>query len=263
MRALIVSSRRPLGISLDAANFTHDCFKDPLRGAFLFCDLDDVTDREALRRCDPSKEAYVGKRSLKFRSGTGILEAQCLSRSNLSHSDGGRLQVTNIRVKKNISDRFTPNHISARIRALRKHLEIDQTAMADELGVTQATVSGWENDEFPPSPMALMAIGRLDSNNTMWWYEQAGSRFARRLEIQRGIREIKESQRAEREAGVPCQWDAELLTFVIETVDAELKQRRRTLQIGKYAELIALIYEYCHRLGERNPDIVVRLLKIA
>lgn len=37
-----------------------------------------------------------------------------------------------------------------RIRALRQHLNLTQTELAEELGTRQATISEWENDVYRP-----------------------------------------------------------------------------------------------------------------
>jgi DNA-binding transcriptional regulator YiaG len=39
---------------------------------------------------------------------------------------------------------------ATRIRALRKHLELTQVELADELGTRQATISEWENGLYQP-----------------------------------------------------------------------------------------------------------------
>lgn len=43
-----------------------------------------------------------------------------------------------------------PTWDADRIRALRKHLNLTQTQLADELGTRQATISEWENDVYRP-----------------------------------------------------------------------------------------------------------------
>jgi SOS-response transcriptional repressor LexA len=118
--------------------------------------------------------------------------------------------VTDKRVKEKIGGRFPPDSIPARIRGLRKRLQIDQVVLAEHLGVKQATVSEWENGEYSPSPMALMAIGRLDFNNTMWWYEQAGPKFADRLKTVQLIQNVRAERKSadERVLWVPLLHDA-------------------------------------------------------
>lgn len=43
-----------------------------------------------------------------------------------------------------------PTWDAGRVRALRKHLNLTQTQLADELGTRQATISEWENDVYRP-----------------------------------------------------------------------------------------------------------------
>jgi SOS-response transcriptional repressor LexA len=124
---------------------------------------------------------------------------------------GGKIQVAYKPVKKKTGDLFPPGSVPATIKALRKRLQIDQTVMAEHLGVTQATVSGWENGEYPPSPMALMALGRMDFNNAAWWFEQAGSRFLERYRMGEAYRKVQEDRRAssdESTVWVPLMHDA-------------------------------------------------------
>ena len=223
-----------------------------------------MADGKPLRCSDPSEEAYVGESAAKLRRTTDILEACFLSRNSLSHDVRGRISVTDISVKEKIGSRITPDSIPARIRALRQRLGMDQTVLAQHIGVKPTSVSEWESGKYRPSAMALVAIGHLDLNNEMWWFEQAGPEYADRLKTVQLVEDAQAKRRKLGESGAsPPPWDPELLTFVIETMDAELTKRRKTLPIGKYAELIILVYEYCHKLGKRDSDIVAKLLKIA
>ncbi len=58
-------------------------------------------------------------------------------------------------------------------------------------------------------------------------------------------------------------WDRELLTFVIQTVNHELKKRERQLPDRKYATLVALFYELCQQTGKRDSAMMGELLKQA
>lgn len=44
------------------------------------------------------------------------------------------------------------------IRQLRGHLQLTQEQLAQQLGVTFATVNGWENGKHRPSPLAARAV---------------------------------------------------------------------------------------------------------
>ncbi len=68
---------------------------------------------------------------------------------------------------------------------------VDQTALGEDIGVSQGTVSEWESGEHPAPAMALMALGRLDYANTTWWYEQAGPKFAERLKLLQAIQKVR------------------------------------------------------------------------
>ncbi len=171
--------------------------------------------------------------------------------------------MTDSNVKKNFGDRSVPDSIPARIKALRERLGMDQTVLAQHIGVKPTSVSEWESGRYRPSAMALMAIGHLDFNNEMWWYEQAGPEYADRMRTVQLVKQAQAKRAAAADANSGPSWDPELLRFVVETIDAELVKRRKKLPSPKYAELIVLIYEYCQKLGQRDTDIVLRLLKIA
>jgi transcriptional regulator with XRE-family HTH domain len=178
------------------------------------------------------------------------------------------------RVKQKIDGRFSSDSIPMRIKDLRKRLEIDQKVLAEHLGVSQGTISEWENGDHTVPPMALMAIGRMDYENTEWWYEKAGPRFVERLKLTRVIQKVRaerarpveqtdQSRPVEMKPPSPVPWDREVMAFAIETVDQELKKRGRTLPIDKYAQMIVLFYELCHETKSQDPDMVERLLMIA
>lgn len=46
-----------------------------------------------------------------------------------------------------------------RIRALRSHLGLTQTQMADRLGVRQQTVSEWETGQYEPRGTSITLLG--------------------------------------------------------------------------------------------------------
>jgi transcriptional regulator with XRE-family HTH domain len=161
-----------------------------------------------------------------------------------------------------------------RIRDLRKRLGIDQRVLAEHLGVSQGTISEWENGDHKVPPIALMAIGRLDYDNTEWWYEQAGPKFVERLKLTCVIQKVRaERARPEEQAAPsktvelkptdPVPWDREIMVFAIETVDRELERRGLTLPIDKRAQMIVLFYELCNETKSQNLDLVERLLMIA
>jgi len=173
------------------------------------------------------------------------------------------------RVKKKIDGRFSSDSIPMRIKDLRKRLGVDQKALAEDLGVSQGTISEWESGDHTVPPIALMAIGRMDYDNTEWWYEQAGPRFAERLKLTRVIQEVRaerlrvaEQTGQSQTAAMDVSWDPELLAWVIETIEAGLKGRARP-DPDKYASAVIACYEVSHRAGARDAAMVSSILKVA
>jgi len=164
--------------------------------------------------------------------------------------------MVDVSVKKIIESRSAPDSIPARIKAFRKRLKMDQTVLAENLGVSQGTISEWEKGDHPPSPMALMAIGRLDED-AMWWYEQAGPRFAESLKTGRLIQEV----RAERKEGKAT--DPELLARVLEAVDAAMNLKGGFFPTKIRAGVIAAVYDDWQKTGLRDSAIIIRLLNEA
>lgn len=90
--------------------------------------------------------------------------------------------------------------------------------------------------------------------------------LARRLreDAKTALNSLERSKKhPEREADSDIGWDPDLAIFVIETIDGELKKRGRRLPVRKYAEMVVLFYEFCQRTGQRDSEMVGRLLKIA
>lgn len=68
-----------------------------------------------------------------------------------------------------------PIDVADAIKSLRKSKQLTQTEFAKSLGVTLSTVAKWETRKVSPSPMALLAIGRHDPENTAFWANKAGA----------------------------------------------------------------------------------------
>jgi SOS-response transcriptional repressor LexA len=64
--------------------------------------------------------------------------------------------------------------LGEKIRELRQRKELTQKEFGDALGVTQGAVMQWEKGMTRPSPMAMVAIGRMAGDDKNWWYQQAG-----------------------------------------------------------------------------------------
>ena len=67
---------------------------------------------------------------------------------------------------------------SARISAFRDERRLTQAHLAKVLGVTQGRVAQWEKaggEKNKPSPMACIALSKVDLKMRDWWIRQAGS----------------------------------------------------------------------------------------
>jgi DNA-binding transcriptional regulator YiaG len=51
-----------------------------------------------------------------------------------------------------------PSWDAEKIRALRQHMKLTQTDMADQLGIRQQTVSEWETGEYQPRGATLKML---------------------------------------------------------------------------------------------------------
>lgn len=259
MPGLVVSSCRSLAVlPLDAPNLASKLLTDTLGRGDAERNVSDMlgSNSEPLsdsRVCAP-ENCCVGK----------LWRCSLKSRLDFyAHDVGGRISMVGKNVKENNRSSVIAEAVAGRIKALRKSLGINQTELAEDLGVSQRTVSEWETGDHMPPPVCLVALGRFDYNNADWWYEQAGPRFAERLKRQRAVQEMRAEQRNRALAGEGSFWDPDLLRFVIEAIDSELEKRGKKLPSRKYAELIVLSYEHCQETGRRDSEIVGRLLKIA
>lgn len=161
--------------------------------------------------------------------------------------------------------------IASRIKGVRVRLGLNQVEFARKLGLDQTTVSKWERARAVPTPNALIRIGSLaEDGDKLFFLEHAGLP-AQFFGGDAMIPEIKDaSEKVVKKAfGLPdspqknISWDREVLIFVIETIDRELKKRGKKLRSRKYAEMVVLSYEYCVQSGKQDAEIVGRLLKIA
>lgn len=178
-----------------------------------------------------------------------------------------------------------------RIFQLRKQLGLDQIPFAERLGVDQGTVSKWENGRAKPGrhtyiQLAELASGdlkRLLLNDGGFGYRAEGEKLfaqdgyvdAARVyhdlskpdqTLEAGFdRSLSFNQSNRPESGSGATLDLELLRFVIETIDSELRKRKLRLPSDKFAEAVVLSYEYLHgneqRDSGRDSEMVGRLLK--
>lgn len=64
--------------------------------------------------------------------------------------------------------------VAQRVRVLREqHLVLDQGELAEKLGVSRATVNGWENSRNEPRPKQLRALAKLAGVDVRFFYEEA------------------------------------------------------------------------------------------
>jgi transcriptional regulator with XRE-family HTH domain len=173
-----------------------------------------------------------------------------------------RGKYVSVRKKQNVGT-------GSQIKALREKLGMNQTAFAFALGTRPSTVSKWESDHNRPSPDVFVRLAKIaDGAEKLFFLEEAGlppSYFYG----EKMLPEIKEASTrvVSRALGAVAEkeilWDRELLTFVIQTVNHELKKRERQLSDRKYATLVALFYELCQQTGKRDSAMMDELLKQA
>ena len=48
-----------------------------------------------------------------------------------------------------------------RLKEIRKKKSMSQQELADYLGVTQATLSGWENEKYEPTASNIIAVAKF------------------------------------------------------------------------------------------------------
>jgi transcriptional regulator with XRE-family HTH domain len=144
------------------------------------------------------------------------------------------------------NDGLAPD-IGERIRAYRESLSLSQEKFASAFGGTKRAIQNNESGKTAPNSKLLRELARRGLN-VNWLLTGNGPMLFRDLTP-------KNEQ--------IIQIDHDLVIYVIEALDAELKKRKRQLPIRKYAELVALFYELCQQTGQRDASIMGRLLKIA
>lgn len=221
---------------------------------------------------NPAKQAIESRRLFKLRRDTfkviGQVEPLNMKEAYALFIFGSREICMPVRKKVR-----TPE--AERIFQLRKQLNLDQEGFAAKIGVDQGTISKWENGRVKPGPhtyrlLASLARGDLRSQ----FLKDAGlvfmggagfepSSVSEGSPLSKAIESVPGEGLSRNEIAAVPPMDLDLLTFVIETIDSELKKRGLKLPSRKYAEAIVLSYEFCHRTGERNSNMVGRLLRIA
>lgn len=143
---------------------------------------------------------------------------------------------------------------SLRLRALREKLGYKRQAdLAEALHTKQQTLSRWLNGDARPIPEAFMRMAALvEGEDRIFFLKEGGVLIEdeddRAIEITVGSGS-GESQRL----------DPDLLAFAIEMTDEQLQKAGKRRENPYYAELIALVYEYCHQEKTRDRDRVRHL----
>lgn len=155
------------------------------------------------------------------------------------------------------------------IRRLQVSLKLNQEAFAERLGVDQGTISKWVNGRAKPTPDSLVELASLaDGVEKLFFLQEAGlpEEFLAGSPMIPEIRKATAQVVSRALGGTSTRqifWDRDLLKFVIQTVNHELKKRERQLPDRKYATLVALFYELCQQTGRRDSEMMEELLKRA
>ncbi len=79
-----------------------------------------------------------------------------------------------------MAKRPSPRHWdAARVRALRRGLELSQQALAREMGIRQQTVSDWETGIYTPSPLASTMLSMLAERSQVPYEASSGTTAGR------------------------------------------------------------------------------------
>jgi transcriptional regulator with XRE-family HTH domain len=135
------------------------------------------------------------------------------------------------------------SEIGNRLRLYRESLATTQEKFAGMIGGTKRAIQNNEAGTTAPNSRLLRRLSELGLN-VNWLLTGNGPML------------LAELARSEN-------WDPELLVFVIETVSDNLRNMGRELPPNKFAQIVVLFYEDCHKSQSRNPVMVERLLKIA
>jgi DNA-binding transcriptional regulator YiaG len=137
--------------------------------------------------------------------------------------------------------------VHARLLTLREsRLCIDQRTFAGLVGISQSVLSKWERGKYRPPALALMKIGDISAEDRLWWYEQAGPKFAEKL---------KAAQAKEGKGTDPV-----LLLEVVEAVQAAIDKVKQALPRMKQMEIVAKVYDYWRGKGQHDPLYVAELV---
>jgi DNA-binding transcriptional regulator YiaG len=277
----LLSSCRQLSIPiLDASDLALNPPSDTLRNGQPDGDTPNMLRRDTQLSCDAAintaKKCNVSK--LRRR----MLEVQI----QLKPPD---CEIEHNARFNNLSSTFMPPRpkkldvvpeVARQIRMLRESRAESQTQFAAVLGTMPSAVSKWEAGKNRPTPDAFRRMAVIASGDPKKYFlAEAGIPFNDEGEIDLGLTRIADElrtqsaralgrirsarHRGESQEAKQIIWDPDLLLFVMETINNELRKRRLRLPSNKFAEAVIISYEYCYRTGQRDSEMVGRLLKIA
>lgn len=244
-------SCRTLRRRFDASHLAHNRVEDAAGCSLCLGDLDDVPYREVLRRSDPGEESCVGDGPSHFGGHDRYNEGNFLARCFVTH------RIVNHKIFKmthTVKRKINPDSdsIPERLYALREgRLGLTQRKFARALGISQSVLSKWERGDYRPPPMALMKIGDISGGDSAWWYAQADPELAKAAAPQ------------PKPPASPEGLDFDTLVFVVGAIQGGLRKRGIELPDAKFAELIALCYDFCCKTNSRSADTIERFLRVA
>ncbi|MDR5730587.1 MAG: helix-turn-helix transcriptional regulator [Terriglobia bacterium] len=170
--------------------------------------------------------------------------------------------------------------IAGKIREVRLSLGLSQIIFAKDLRVDQTTVSKWEGGKARPTPEALMRIaGMVQGEDRIFFLKEGGVPFddegtvdlALKPQIpearRHGIILASQNNQTERTGrmhrpGAIYSWNPDVLAFVIETLNREMRKRKKGLPDPKYAQAVILAYEHCDGQRDRVSESVRSVLRL-
>lgn len=127
--------------------------------------------------------------------------------------------------------------MNERIKALRKSLDLSQSAFGDRLGVKQNTVATWESGARTPSDAIIKSICREFGVDEVWLRHGEGEMFKSRSwkeDVAAYMGQLLGDQRSEFEQNIiefmanttPEQWDMliDILRPLVKNIDKKTKK---------------------------------------
>ncbi len=124
--------------------------------------------------------------------------------------------------------------IGGRLRLFRESLGASQEKFASMIGGTKRAIQNNESGKTAPNSKLLHGLVALGLNIN-WLLSGEGPMLL---------------------VGLAEGWRPDLLYFAAEMVDEELERRKLGRENPQYAELVALVYGFCHKTGNRDRDMV-------